>query len=128
MNWQQVQAVDDELTRVLGARPQDAAACIPVLERAAALCRTDPTAAQTWVEVELLGELVDCYETVDRVDAAIATMQRALEVGWHGEPDGRCRIAELLMRDGRVEQAVPIWQQVLADTPERCVAVQQRRL
>lgn len=118
MNWQQVQAVDDELTRVLGARPQDAAACIPVLERAAALCRTDPAAAQTWVEVELLGELVDCYETVDRVDAAIATMQRALEVGWHGEPDGRCRIAELLMRDGRVEQAVPIWQQVLADTPD----------
>jgi hypothetical protein len=44
-------------------------------------------------------------------------MQRALDVGWHGEPDGRCRIAELLMRDGRVEQAAPIWRQVLADTP-----------
>ena len=33
-------------------------------------------------------------------------------------PDGRCRIAELLMRDGRVEQATEIWEQVRADTPD----------
>ena len=118
MNRQQVDSLDGELTQVLGARPRDAAGCIPVLERAVALCRTDPAAAQAWVEVELLEELVDCYETVGRVDDAITTMRWALEVGWHGEPDGRCRIAELLMRDGRVEQAAPIWQQVLADTPD----------
>ena len=117
VNRQQVDSLDGELTRVLGARPRDAAACIPVLERAAGLCRTDPAAAQMWVEVELLDELVDCYEAVGRVDDAITTMERALDVGWHGEPDGRCRIAELLMRDGRVEQAAPIWQQVLQDTP-----------
>jgi len=45
-------------------------------------------------------------------------MRRALEIGWHGEPDGRCRIAELLMRDGRVVEATEIWQEVKVDTPD----------
>ena len=36
-------------------------------------------------------------------------------VGW--EPDGRCRIAELLMRDGRVQQATEIWAAHAARTP-----------
>jgi hypothetical protein len=44
-------------------------------------------------------------------------MHRALRVGWSGEPDGRCRTAELLMRDGRPAQAAPIGAQVRADTP-----------
>lgn len=76
-----------------------------MLEHAIWACRTDPAAADIWVEVELLDELVDCYEAVGRVDDAITAMRRALQVGWHGEPDGRCRIAELLMRDGRVAEA-----------------------
>ena len=110
--------LDRELERVLGARPRDAAACVKVLERAAFACRTDPAATEHWVEVELLDELVDCYEQLGRVDEAITVMRRALEIGWHGEPDGRCRIAELLMRDDRVDQATEIWQQVKADTPD----------
>ena len=45
-------------------------------------------------------------------------MRRAMAVGWSGRPDGRCRIAELLMRGGRVAEAAPLWQAVLADTPD----------
>lgn len=110
--------LDRELATVLDARPRDPAACADVLERAVFACRTDPVAAETWVEAELLDELVDCYEALGRVDEAITVMRRALQVGWAGEPDGRCRIAELLMRDGRVQQATEIWQQVRADTPD----------
>ncbi len=106
---EQVVAVEAELSRVLGARPRDPQACVQVLERAAFACRTDPAAAELWVEAELLDELVDCYEALGRVDEAITVMCRALQVGWAGQPDGRCRIAELLMRDGRVEQATEIW-------------------
>jgi hypothetical protein len=88
---QQVQAVDAELGRVLGLRPPDRAACVPVLERAVQLCRTDPAAAKVWVEAELLDELVDCYAAVGRLDDAIAAMRRAMQVGWSGRPDGWCR-------------------------------------
>ena len=115
---EQVVAVEAELSRVLGARPRDSASCVQVLERAVALSRSDPVAAEVWVEAELLDELVDCYEAVGRVDDAISAMYRAIEVGWAGQPDGRCRVAELLMRDGRADEADPIWAQVKADTPD----------
>ena len=114
---EQVVAVEAEL---MGARGPAAgsASCVQVLERAVALSRSDPVAAEVWVEAELLDELVDCYEAVGRVDDAISAMYRAIEVGWAGQPDGRCRVAELLMRDGRADEADPIWAQVKADTPD----------
>ena len=118
MGVREVARLDRELEAKLGARPQDTAACADVLARAAFACRTDPIAAERWVEAELLDELVDCYEALGRYDEAITVMRRALQVGWSGEPDGRCRIAELLMRDGRVEQATEIWEQVKVDTPD----------
>ena len=118
MGVRDVARLDRELEATLGARPRDPAACADVLARAAFACRTDPIAAQRWVEAELLDELVDCYETLGRYDEAITVMRRALQVGWSGEPDGRCRIAELLMRDGRVDQATEIWEQVKVDTPD----------
>ncbi|HYN74168.1 MAG TPA: SEC-C metal-binding domain-containing protein [Nakamurella sp.] len=118
MGVRDVARLDRELDAVLGARPRDPAACADVLGRAAFACRTDPAAAEQWVEAELLDELADCYEALGRVDEAITVMRRALQVGWAGVPDGRCRIAELLMRDGRVQQATDIWEQVRADTPD----------
>ena len=118
MGVREVARLDRELEETLGARPRDPAACADVLARAAFACRTDPAAAKRWVEAELLDELVDCYEALGRYDEAITVMRRALQVGWSGQPDGRCRIAELLMRDGRVEQATEIWEQVKADTPD----------
>ena len=65
-----VARLDRELATVLGARPRDPKACADVLERAAFACRTDPAAAQQWVEAELLDELVDCYQALGRVDEA----------------------------------------------------------
>ena len=118
MDVREVARLDRELEETLGARPRDPAACADVLARAAFACRTDPAAAKRWVEAELLDELVDCYEALGRYDEAITVMSRALQAGWSGQPDGRCRIAELLMRDGRVEQATEIWEQVKADTPD----------
>jgi len=115
---EQLDGLGADLDRVLAMRPQDPQACVEVLERAVRACRSDPAAGQRWVEAELLDELVDCYEAAGRFDHAITAMRRALQVGWSGAPDGRCRIAELLMRSGRVAQAAPIWQQVKADTPD----------
>jgi hypothetical protein len=53
--------------------------CAQLLERAAFACRTDPVAAKTWVKVELLDELVDCYEALGRVEEAITVVRRALQ-------------------------------------------------
>ncbi len=49
----------------------------------------------------MLDELVDCYEALGRYDESITVMRRALQVGWSGQPDGRRRIAALVLRDGR---------------------------
>jgi Tetratricopeptide repeat len=86
MSVREVARLDRELATMLGARPRDPAACTDVLEPAAFACRTDPIAAETWVEAELLDELVDCYEALGRVDEAITVMRRALQVGWD-QPD-----------------------------------------
>ena len=79
-----VARLDRELDAVLGARPRDPAACAEVLGRAAFACRTDPAAAEQWVEAELLDELADCYEALGRVDEAITVMRRALHSGGPG--------------------------------------------
>src|SRR6478735_6015475 len=138
-----VDALAQELDRVLAERPQDPAAAAVVLERAVAACRSDPAAADRWHEPELWDELVDVYEQLGRTDDAVAAMRSAIAAGWRGRPDGRCRIAErrmrdggsaeatrrgrpggrcriaeLLMRDGRVDEATPLWNQVKADTPD----------
>ena len=84
MGVRDVARLDRELATVLGARPRDPKACADVLERAAFACRTDPAAAQQWVEAELLDELVDGYEALDRVDEAVTVMRRALHSGGPG--------------------------------------------
>ena len=118
MTGESVDALAQELDRVLAERPVDPVAAAAVLERAVAACRSDPAAADRWHEPELLDELVDVYEQLGRTDDAIAAMRSAITAGWRGRPDGRCRIAELLMRAGRVAEAAPLWDQVRADTPD----------
>jgi tetratricopeptide (TPR) repeat protein len=113
-----IHALAQELDRVLAGRPQDPVAAAVVLERAVAACRSDPAAADRWHEPELWDELVDVYEQLGRTDDAIAAMRSAIAAGWRGRPDGRCRIAELLMRTGQVAEAAPLWDEVRADTPD----------
>ncbi len=117
MTGEPLDTLVEELNRVLGGRRQDPAAAAAVLERAVAAVRSDPAATERWHEPELLDDLVDCYEQLGRTDDAIAAMRAAITAGWDGRPDGRCRIAELLMRAGRVAEAGPLWAQVTADTP-----------
>jgi tetratricopeptide (TPR) repeat protein len=49
---------------------------------------------------------------------ALATMQAAIDAGYAGAPDPRCRLAEILLRAGRAVQAHPIFAEVKAETPD----------
>ena len=83
----------------------------------ALLRRGDP--ASEWFNLaDLLDELASTYCHLGRFDDALAAMREAIDAGAGGQPDVRCRIAEILMRAGSVAQAEPIWAQVRADTPE----------
>lgn len=67
---------------------------------------------------ELLEELAECYADQGRYEDAIVTMGRALEAGWTRAPEGRCRIAEFLLREGLVDEAEAIYELVAADAPD----------
>jgi tetratricopeptide (TPR) repeat protein len=88
------------------------------LEQVIALCRADERAAGHFDLAELYGLLADECEQLGRVDDALAAMREALAAGWGGQPDGRCRLAEILMRAGRIGEAAALWAQVKADTPD----------
>lgn len=114
----EVERVERKLSAAMGASPRDAAAAIEALEEAIALARVDRAAAEWFVPSELLGELADEYESVGRVDDALAAIRRAIAEGWGGRPDGRCRLAEILLRAGRTAEAAAIWAEVRAATPD----------
>lgn len=112
-----VDQLDDELERVLTASPRDPAAAAEVLERAVGACRADPE-ARDWFDLPgLLDELAEVYQQLDRVDDALAAMRAAIAAGYDGEPDPRCRLAEIMLRAGRGEPAAEIYAQVKSDTP-----------
>jgi hypothetical protein len=66
---------------------------------------------------ELLGELAESYERLDRTDDALATMRAALDAGYTGASDPRCRLAEILLRPRRATEARPIFDEVKAPCP-----------
>lgn len=113
-----VEELEDELERVFSASPRNASVGAEVLERAVAACRADPE-ARDWFDLSaLLDELAEVYQELGRVDDALAAMHAAIDAGYDGEPDPRCRLAEIMLRAGRVEPAAEIYAQVKADTPE----------
>jgi tetratricopeptide (TPR) repeat protein len=113
-----VAELEGELERVLSASPRDAAASAEVLERAVAACRADPE-ARDWFDLPgLLDELAEIYQQLDRVDDALAAMQAAIDAGYAGDPDPRCRLAEIMLRAGRTEPAAEVYARVKADTPD----------
>jgi tetratricopeptide (TPR) repeat protein len=99
-------------------RPRDDVAYAEALNEAIALLRWGDPAPEWFNLAELLDELASTYCHMGRFDDALAAMREAIDAGAGGQPDVRCRIAEILMRAGRVEEAEPIWAQVRADTPE----------
>jgi tetratricopeptide (TPR) repeat protein len=113
-----VDELEDELERVLTTSPPDPAAAAEVLERAVAACRAD-SETRDWFDLPgLLDELAEVYQQLDRVDDALAAMREAIAAGYAGEPDPRCRLAEIMLRAGRSEPAAEIYAQVKADTPD----------
>ena len=101
----------------MSARPRDDVAYAEALNEAIALLRRgDP--APEWFLPDLLDELASAYCHLGRFDDALVAMREAIDAGAGGQPDVRCRIAEILMRAGRVAEAEPIWAQVRADTPD----------
>jgi tetratricopeptide (TPR) repeat protein len=110
--------LENELERVLTTYPRDAAAAAGVLERAVAACRAEPYVADWFDLPGLLDELAEVYQELDRVDDALQAMHAAIAAGYHGSPDPRCRLAEILLRAGRTEPAHDLYAQVKADTPD----------
>ncbi|MEV0903106.1 SEC-C metal-binding domain-containing protein [Actinoplanes sp. NPDC049802] len=113
----EVERVEQQLASATAARQRDHAAYLAALQDAVALTRADPDAAEVFHLTELLDELAQAYADTGRFDEALQTIREAVDAGLGGEPDSRCRIAEILMRAGRVAEAEPIWTQVKADTP-----------
>ncbi len=101
----------------MAARPRDDGAYLAALQDAVALTRTDMDAAEVFYLPELLDDLAQAYADTGRFDEALLTIREAVDAGLEGQPDSRCRIAEILMRAGRVGDAEPIWTQVRAETP-----------
>ena len=111
--------VERELEQATSARPQDPARLAAALEQAVDACRRSPGAASdVFYLPELLGELAETYERLDRSDDALATMRAAIDAGYTGAPDPRCRLAEILLRAGRATEAHPIFDEVKAETPD----------
>jgi tetratricopeptide (TPR) repeat protein len=113
-----VAQLEDELARVLAASPRDAVADAEVLQRAVAACRADPEARDSFDLPGLLDELAEVYQQLGRVEDALAAMQAAIDAGYAGSPDPRCRLAEILLRAGRTKPAAQVYAQVKADTPD----------
>jgi len=102
------------LEKALKAHPQDDAAAVEIIERMLA----HPDAEEALYLPEVLGDLAGYYANLGRFDEAIAAMERALSAGWAGQPDGRHRIAEILLRAGRAEEAHALYAAIKADTPD----------
>ena len=65
----------------------------------------------------LLEELAEYYATAGRHDDAVAAMTHALQRGWQGPLDGRCRIAEFLLHAGLVDDAESLFRTVAEAAP-----------
>jgi tetratricopeptide (TPR) repeat protein len=102
--------LSEELAAALRAGRVDEA------ERLIERARPHPQAADLyWPEV--FEDLARCYGRERRYDEAIAAMQRALDAGWGGTPDGRTMIAEFLLRADRRDESDALWAAVKRDTP-----------
>jgi tetratricopeptide (TPR) repeat protein len=103
--------LEDRVTESLAAG--DLARAAGLLEAAADTEWDDPTAYGL-----LWQELADELAERRRYDEAIATVERAIELGVPAEPDARCSIADYHQQAGRDAQADALWRGVLEDTPE----------
>ena len=100
------------------AKPYDPAAHVHALERLVETADREPETAETYRMSELFEELSEAYGAVGRYEDALEAMERAITAGYEGEPDPRCRLAELHLRFGHPEPAHAIFAQVKTETPD----------
>ena len=67
---------------------------------------------------ECYADLARSFDHRGRHDDAITAMERAIQHGWNGRPDGQSDIAEFHLRAGRGERAAEIWGQLKAKEPD----------
>ena len=106
--------LEQALEKAFTARPPQDEVAAELIERIVA----HPDADKAFHMPELLDELATCYANAGRFDEAIGAMERALAAGWDGQPDGRQRIAEFLLRGGHAEEAHALYAAIKADTPD----------
>lgn len=113
-----ITAALDRLEAAEQARPRDEAELAAAAEAAVRLVRAHPEAGELAPLDELLDTLAETYEALGRIDDALAAMREAIDAGWEGRPEGRCRLAEILTRAGRLAEAAPLWEQSRAAAPD----------
>ena len=76
-----------------------------------------PDTGGLWMP-ECYANLAREYDRQSRHDDAIASLGRAIELGWGGKPHPRSDIAEFHLRAGRHEEAAAIWAELKASEPD----------
>ena len=76
-----------------------------------------PDTGDLWMP-ECYADLAREYDRLRRHDDAIASLERAIELGWGGRPHPRSDIAEFHLRAGRHEEAAAIWAELKASDPD----------
>ncbi len=76
----------------------------------------DPAAPRCLI-TSMLADLGSELARQGRHDESIAAFERAIELGWEVEPDGRCEIARVLLLAGRHAEADALWAQLRAASP-----------
>jgi tetratricopeptide (TPR) repeat protein len=113
-----IERMERKLTAAMGAVPRDSTAAIAALTEAITLARSSPEAAEWFVPAELLSELADEYDAAGRTDDAVAAMVEAIDAGYSGRPDARCRLAGILMHAGQLASAEALWADVKSTDPD----------
>lgn len=76
-----------------------------------------PDTGGLWMP-ECYADLAREYDRQGRHDDAIALLERAIELGWGGNPHPRSDIAEFHLRAGRHDEAAAIWAELKASDPD----------
>ena len=114
-----MQRAERRLREVESGRPQDPEQLAAALQEAVDVYRRSPAAAEAYFDLAgLLDELAEAYAALSRFDDALDAMRQAIDAGYAGQPDPRCRLAEIQLRAGRADEAHRIFAEVRQDTPD----------
>ena len=113
----ELERLEDDLDQAQTATPYDPVTFAGALERLVEAAERRPQIAENFHVEELYDELSEAYEAVGRYEDALTAMEQAIAAGCRGEPDPRCRLAELHLRFGHPEPAHATFAQVKAETP-----------